>query len=413
MKVAHLFWGLGFGGIETMLVNIANEQCIAGAEVYVMIINKCYEQSLIAALNPKVHLILINRKMKSYSPCFIYRINKELDHIKPDVIHLHRSELKRYVWNKRLSREAFITLHALPTGSVRRCGLLRQLLHKIMRQPQVYSNVIDMDNIKHVYAISNLVKQELQEKYGIESKVICNGILTKRFKQRTAQKMCKPLRIVMVSRLEHDKKGQDLLIQVASELRGQVMVDFIGVGSSMELLQKMSRELQMENYIHFLGKKTQDYVAEHLADYDLFVQPSRWEGFGLTVAEAMAANVPVLVSEGQGPAEVTCGNLYGWLFKNGDATDLANQLSYIASHYEEAMIKAEKAMSYVQNTYDVSVTAQKYLQQYEIIKMNNNVKHQLGGVNSIYIEGRVLVLSSALNTLNPYEASIRFGSYAA
>lgn len=77
------------------------------------------------------------------------------------------------------------------------------------------------------------------------------------------------------------------------------------------------------------------------------------------------------------------------------------------------MIKAEKAMSYVQNTYDVSVTAQKYLQQYEIIKMNNNVKHQLGGVNSIYFEGRVLVLSSALNTLNPYEASIRFGSYAA
>ena len=373
LKVIHIFWGLAFGGIETMLVNIANEQCVAGAEVYVMIINNCYEQPLISALNPKIHLILINRKLKSTSPWFVFKINKEISFIKPDVIHLHRSEINRLIWNKRLSREAFITLHALPTGSVRRCGLLRQLLHKIMRQPQVYSNVIDMDNIKHVYAISNLVKQELQEKYGIESKVICNGILTKRFKQRTAQKMCKPLRIVMVSRLEHDKKGQDLLIQAASELRGQVMVDFIGVGSSMELLQKMSRELQMENYIHFLGKQTQDYVAEHLADYDLFVQPSRWEGFGLTIAEAMAANVPVLVSEGQGPAEVTCGNMYGWLFKNGDASDLATQISYITTHYDEAVKKARSAQVFVRETFDVSVTARKYLTEYKnVIDKQNN-----------------------------------------
>ena len=41
LKVIHIFWGLAFGGIETMLVNIANEQCVAGAEVYVMIINNC------------------------------------------------------------------------------------------------------------------------------------------------------------------------------------------------------------------------------------------------------------------------------------------------------------------------------------------------------------------------------------
>ena len=39
MKVTHIFWSLGFGGIETMLVNIANEQAKAGAEVSIIIIN--------------------------------------------------------------------------------------------------------------------------------------------------------------------------------------------------------------------------------------------------------------------------------------------------------------------------------------------------------------------------------------
>ena len=101
-----------------------------------------------------------------------------------------------------------------------------------------------------------------------------------------------------------------------------------------------------------------------MADYDLFVQPSRWEGFGLTVAEAMAAKVPVIVSEGQGPAEVTCGNLYGWTFENGNADDLAAKIKYIFDNYNEAMDKANSALSYVQHTYDVSVTARKYLDNY-------------------------------------------------
>ena len=53
---------------------------------------------------------------------------------------------------------------------------------------------------------------------------------------------------------------------------------------AMEYLKQLTAELHAETYVRFLGKQTQDYVAAHLTDYDLFVQPSRWEGFGLTVA---------------------------------------------------------------------------------------------------------------------------------
>ena len=53
MKVTHIFWSLGFGGIETMLVNIANAQAEAGSEVSVLIINVFYEQSLVNSLDKK------------------------------------------------------------------------------------------------------------------------------------------------------------------------------------------------------------------------------------------------------------------------------------------------------------------------------------------------------------------------
>ena len=124
------------------------------------------------------------------------------------------------------------------------------------------------------------------------------------------------------------------------------------------------KKLHAESVVSFLGVKPQPYIAEHLADYDLFVQPSRWEGFGLTVAEAMAAKVPVLVSEGQGSAEVTCGNKFGWTFENGNSNDLAEKIKYLYDNYDEAMDKANSALNYVQNTYDVSVTARKYLDNY-------------------------------------------------
>lgn len=180
--------------------------------------------------------------------------------------------------------------------------------------------------------------------------------------------MNRPMRLIQVSRLDYKKKGQDLLIKAVAELNGLIEVDFIGDGESLAYLNGLSRSLDTERYVHFLGKKPQSFISENLQNYDLFVQPSRYEGFGLTVAEAMAAQLPVLVTEGEGPAEITCNEKYGWTFKNGDVDDLVNKIVCIQRLYSEAMDKAEKAKQYVCNNYDVSVTARKYLEEYTKIK---------------------------------------------
>lgn len=361
MRIVHLFWSLGFGGIETMLVNIANAQAAKGADVYVFIINRLYEDTLISALHPQVHLVLFNRKLGSHNPWFIFKLNQKLRQINPKIIHIHRSELFNFIISRRLSREVALTLHALPKGSVRREPFYKRLLNKKHR---MYTNVESINKIPHIYAISQAVKDELLHLYGINSVVVNNGIIVSKFKQRPAIPVHNTLKIVQVSRLEHDKKGQDLLIHAIAKLNGKASVEFIGDGSSMEYLKNMAKELHVEHSVRFLGKKDPNYVATHLCEYDLFVQPSRWEGFGLTVAEAMAARLPVLVSKGQGPAEVTCNERYGWLFENGNVDDLTMQIEYIYVHYDEVIQKAMKALNYVKETYDVSITAHKYLEQY-------------------------------------------------
>ena len=360
MRIVHIFWSLTYGGIETMLVNIANAQAADGAEVHVVVINDLYKEELIRAFDDGVTVHLLHRKYRSKGIGFIFRLNRLLMKIKPDAIHLHGSRIYTFLWRKRLSRVASVTLHDLPYGSLRRGGLTGKLFPFLYKSGIVYY----IDKVPRVFAISEAVKDELWKNYGVKSTVVCNGILTRNFVLRQEREHGNPLRIVMVSRLEHEKKGQDLLIEAAAKLNGLVHVDLIGEGSSREYLENLVKKLHAESVVSFLGVKPQPYIAEHLADYDLFVQPSRWEGFGLTVAEAMAAKVPVLVSEGQGPAEVTCGNLYGWTFENGNANDLAAKIKYIYDNYKEAMDKANSALSYVQNTYDVSVTARKYLDNY-------------------------------------------------
>lgn len=371
MKVTHIFWNLRFGGIETMLINIANIQTKLGIQVSIIIINNLYEETLIQALDKKVSLYIIGRKTGSIDFRFIAKTNKILNEIKPDIIHLHRSDIAS-ILAKQYLKKTCVTLHALPKGEIKPQNILKQLWNKISRNPKPYSNVTYINHIPYIFSISNSVKEELKKQYNIESTVIYNGIDTKRFNIKESVTHNTPLRIVMVSRLEHDKKGQDLLIKAAAQFKGKISVDFIGTGSSLEYLKQLVYELHCESFIKFLGKQDQYYIITHLGDYDLFVQPSRWEGFGLTVAEALAAQIPVIASAGQGPAEVICGNKYGWIFENGNVNDLTNKIEYIFNHYHEAIEKAKLAKEYVYKNFDIHTTANAYLNAYKKIINNQN-----------------------------------------
>jgi len=364
-KIVHVFWGLGYGGIETMLVNIANNQVKMGVDVHIIIINEIYKKALLESFSPKVKIHLLKRRPHSLSMKFIHDFNNLLDDINPNYIHLHQSKLYFFLNKKNKRRGVCSTLHAMPQGVIRYKG---DFLFKLW--PILYLRIKNLsyaiDRVPTAFSISKVVHDELKNKYGVESIVIENGILTTTFLQRPQNMPIDDLRMVQVSRLVHDTKGQDLLIRAVAATKG-VTVDFIGEGESMDFLQQLATELGINDRVRFLGSKSQDYIREHLKDYDLFVQPSRYEGFGNTVAEAMAARVPVLVSEGQGPAEITCGDNFGWTFRNSDADDLASKIKYICEHYDEALAKVSPAYKHVNENYDVSVTARKYLENYGTI----------------------------------------------
>ena len=368
MKVVHISWTLVYGGIETMLVNIANEQAVQGADVSVVIINDYIKEELIERVSSDVNLILMKRKPSSRSFAFMKKLNSILSDISPDVIHIHDGAIFDFLdnhWAKSRQTLVCLTVHDLPRGKFGSPLWPVRILQKMLFNSLGYMH--NVNRVHRVFAISKSVANAMKEQYGVDSTVVCNGIFCQQFEHRESMMFDGQLRIVQVSRLSHLKKGQDLLLGAARKLTQKgynLKIDLIGDGKSREYLENMTREYGFEDQVTFLGTKPQEYIMSHLKDYDLFVQPSRFEGFGLTAAEAMAANVPVLVSSGQGPAEVTEDDRYGWVFDCGDENSLADQIEYIINNYSECLEKAEVARNHVAANYDVKVTARRYLELY-------------------------------------------------
>jgi glycosyltransferase involved in cell wall biosynthesis len=123
--------------------------------------------------------------------------------------------------------------------------------------------------------------------------------------------------ILCVASLEVKKDHQTLLR--AASLVPNVVVALAGDGPMLKQLRALADELGIASRVQFLGRRFD--VPQLLKAADIYVQPSRWEGFGIAALEAMAAGLPTIVTNAPGLAQ-RVGNT-GLLFPAGVAQELA------------------------------------------------------------------------------------------
>ena len=348
MKIVHLIYSFNTGGAETMLVDIANEQ-VKQAEVSIVIINKVYNMALVEKIDKRVNVYFINRKESSKNPFPIIKLNLLLLKMNADILHCHDHNIAPLILS-HLKKSIVLTLHCM--------GI-----------PSKYLN-----QYNELFSISNSVKKDITNRTHINSKVIYNGILTRNISSKVdwAKKMM--FRIICVGRLSHLIKGQHLAIEALRILKEKsitnIQLDLIGAGESEAYLKELTNKYELNNQVTFLGLKNRDYIYTHLKDYNLLIQPSLYEGFGLTVAEGMAAMIPVLVSDIDGPMEIIKNGKFGFYFKSGDAEDLAENLKLflLEDNTETIMLKIKAAFKHVKNNFEITQTSKNYLEYYKKVK---------------------------------------------
>ena len=339
MKICHIVWGLEVGGIETMLVNIANGQLQRGHSVNVLVINDMESTQIVSGFAPVVNIIRLRRHPGSKNPMPVFRLNFELMKLRADVVHFHGLNQPRLVLSP-LRKHSVTTLHTI--------------CHE--------EDIRYLSTNQHIAAISNNVASDLQQRTGRTSTLVLNGIDCSKISVRDDRPFGHPLRMVQVGRLNHAVKGQDIIIRALAEVDGTT-IDFIGDGPSRAELEQMARQLNVADRVRFLGSRTQAEVFSLLPQYDLLLQPSRIEGFGLTVAEAMAARVPVAVSDLDPLVEVVDNGRCGHIFTTDDSHSVADCIRRIAAEgYRLQMVS--NAAQRVASLYSIDSTIDAYLSLY-------------------------------------------------
>lgn len=101
----------------------------------------------------------------------------------------------------------------------------------------------------------------------------------------------------------HEVKGVDLLVQAfRASAPANARLAIVGEGPLRTRLEALASDDERITMAGFVANPSPWYHA-----MDLFVMPSRFEPFGLTALEAMAAGVPIIASDADGPREILEG----------------------------------------------------------------------------------------------------------
>ena len=124
--------------------------------------------------------------------------------------------------------------------------------------------------------------------------------------------------ILFVGRIASEKNIELLLTSMRSlvGISNKIKLLIVGDGPDLENYKKYTEKNHLENQIIFAGKVPWNKIPDYYLMADCFVTASHTETQGLTVIEAMAASLPVVVIEDESFEGTVIDNLNGLIFKN-------------------------------------------------------------------------------------------------
>ena len=322
-KITHLITTIERGGAEKQLLTLASEQVQSGIKVEVIFLKgkpeleKEFEESgvevnkLLAEKNFLHQILLLSRYLRK----------------NPSPVHAHlpKSEILAaiVVPNKSF---VFTRHNSEPFWPGR---------------PQIISNLLSKFVCKRAsqgIAISKAVKSYLIKRgeiptgyiidvvyYGFQKNGSTNpaglNSITNLINGQSSN-----FKIGTIGRLVPQKDYPTLLRAFSNVLEKLPNTELyiVGEGYLRKELMELCRSLGVNGKIHWLGKT--EYINEFLSKIDLLILPSKYEGFGLVLLEAMVAKKPIIAANNSAIPEVL-GKAYEGFFSTGDVKALAQHIN--------------------------------------------------------------------------------------
>ena len=359
MKILMIITGLGMGGAEHQVCNLADKLTSLGHTVKIAYLLR---PAIVKPKSEKIDLIWLGggKSLLSIFSAFFCLV-KIIKKYKPDIVHSHMFHSNIL---SRLARIfSFIPRLVNTSHNTNEGGKLRMLAY---RATDRLSDVFTSVSLEGVQAFE-------KKKASFIGKMIFvhNGINTDHFKFkldsrnniRKEYNLEKEIVFIAIGRF-HEQKDYSNLINAFYQLQinqPQIHLLIVGDGVLRTSIENMIIDKKLTEKITLLGIR--DDIPDLLSAADVFVLSSAWEGFGLVVAEAMACERTVVATDCGGVSEVV--GEAGFLVSPKDSNKLALALGQaLHLNAEERKNLGKMARFRVIQYYGLEAATEKWLSVY-------------------------------------------------
>jgi glycosyltransferase involved in cell wall biosynthesis len=325
VRVLHLVKGLGPGGAERLLVSLT-EVASPDLDVHVGYVLPWKDHLVpeLEAAGGTAHLLGGRRGLADVR--WVWRLRRLVQRIEPDVVHLHSpavAAVARPVLRLRPNRPALVsTEHNLWESF----GRLTRVLNGL---------TLPLDDVR--LAVSDEVRESAWPRPRARTEVLVHGVPVRRLQARRAERAKArvvlgvsddDVLVVTIANFREKKDYPTLLAAAAKARREEPRLTFVSIGQGpLEAeLQAMHVRLGLGGGFRFLGYHSDP--AHVLAGADIFTLTSRHEGLPISLLEAIALGLPVVVSAVGGIPHVVRNDVEARLVSAGDVEGFA--AAYVA-----------------------------------------------------------------------------------
>jgi glycosyltransferase involved in cell wall biosynthesis len=316
-----------------------------------------------------VSLELTKRQFNHFNPLTVLKLYKLIKRNHINIVHCYR--YKPLVNAALAITGTGVSKFIYTAGGM---GILRNTHRRAI------FNII-CKKIDCIICLSNSIRDELiQNSVSLtpsKAKVIFNGIDIEAYNasidQEEARKRLnlpvKGFLFGIVARLKKAKAHNILLhaFEKVSKITTEVFLVVVGDGPLEEELRREASELNISSRVFFLGCKKPEEVPIVLRALDCFVHPSRREGLGMAILEAMSAGLPVIATETNGIIDIfNTPETIGAMVPVDDASALAESMKkFLQMEKSKLKFIGERARYHVAENFSREKMVEKTVGVYE------------------------------------------------
>lgn len=344
---------LGVGGAERVFIKDANALSKMGYDIFFCILfGEKSDQSLFSDLEIKYENIFFANAKNFYDISALSRVSDFIRSKKVKTVYSTLNEANIFcrllkLWNLKLN---IITREANVAGP-------KPIKFKFL---DLLLNLF----VKIIVCVSEEVRISLlkyQPFYKIKMQVLPNGVEVPEV-QRNYSQINLPIKILNVGSLTI-KKGHRYLIEALSlvqkENPNSFILDIVGDGAERENLEKLAKEMSLENKITFFGQLASEQVKEKYISSDIFILPSLWEGSPNVLLEAMSYGLVCISARVSGAVGMIEEGVSGFLVPKGNSEALAKQILAVMNNKQNSKIIGQNARRRIEQIFAYAIYIKK------------------------------------------------------